>query len=844
MTRVTANQPSRFVIPPGQEELIRSMLDVPAGLDGAWRLERATIEDDSIVAYYNGRDGAKGRIIIRAREDAPSGWRRTKHFALGLAANPQGESAVTLYRAVLASVRHSEDRLRLAEEGAPGPREGDVAESDDRRSSANRSGEDPDYPHRARAAEAEVDRHLDHTPFIELDVAFDHAGAFAEAMALSDRFVTYQSDPTYGVTGWRGLALQALDGDETRVATTDGDADVYQDQSRYRLTDVAGQCPITMSLLDRLLELEHCRTVSFLMLEPGARIVVHVDGEGPPVIRSVNVALNMPSGCRLVIDCNADGSDNPYTRTVPFREGNVFALNVAKYHYVVNDSAVPRIHVVARGSLRLPVLDLLALAEAQDGLVGTAAVEAALEVKRRELGEDSPGLESPADVSDEGSEGERPILSPFVSSLADAACDRLLAILALGDRVVSARVGPAASGATDWQGEVEVRLPSGDTVHLDFHAAAPDRSAWFSTANLACSYRVAGADPLTDSRNAVFLADLRERLNSVDQPGLSAAAPLVAEFFEALDRYRPFLPVQDKDFCIVFRGGTHPVGILWLGVRCNQDCRMCWQDRDWPVPPDEMFDQWLDELCAAGVSNLILSGGEPTLHPRLPEWLRRAARANVYATLETNAIRFSEPGFLAELLDAGLNSAVVSLHSADAAVSDALTMTPGSFAVTVAGTRSALAAGIDVGVHCVVERENLAGLEDHARFVALELSEGDRSVSHVSYSFPIGYRRRDLYSSAIAPLDEVRPRLSSAVRILREHDIYVSFLGTSGFTPCAFDDPASIASTLPETVTDEMRDGRVFLEACSSCSLRNRCLGIHETYVEQHGGRGVEPCTG
>ncbi len=545
----------------------------------------------------------------------------------------------------------------------------------------------------------------------------------------------------------------------------------------------------------------------------------------------------MPSGCRLVIDSNPDGSDNPYTRTVPFRPGSAFVLNVAKYHYVVNDSAEPRIHVVARGSLRLPVLELLARAEAQDGMVGSAAVEAALAVKRRALGAEAADLDSPAAAPGESA---RPLLSPFVSTLADAACDRLLAITGLGDRVVSACVGPAAKGSTDWRAEVEVRLPSGDAVHLDFQAARPDRPAWFSTANLACSYRVGSADPLTDSRNKQLLTELRERLNEVDPPGLAAPAPQVAELLAAIERYRPFLPVQDKDFCIVFRGGADPVGILWLGVRCNQDCRMCWQDRDWPVPPDEMFDRWLDELCAAGVSNIILSGGEPTMHPRLPEWLRRTARAEVYATIETNAIRFTEPDLLAELLEAGLKSAVVSLHAADAALSDALTMTPGSFALTVAGAKAALAAGIDVGVHCVVERANLAGLEAHARFVADELRAGDNAVTHVSYSFPIAYRRQELYHGALAPLDELRPRLSAAVRILRERDIYVSFLGTSGFTPCAFDDPASLALILPETVTDEMRDARVFVEVCSSCSLRNRCLGIHETYVEQHGDRGVE----
>jgi hypothetical protein len=82
--------------------------------------------------------------------------------------------------------------------------------------------------------------------------------------------------------------------------------------------------------------------------------------------------------------------------------------------------------------------------------------------------------------------------------------------------------------------------------------------------------------------------------------------------------------------------------------------------------------------------------------------------------------------------------------------------------------------------------------------------------------------------------------LSAAVRILRDADIYVSFLGTSGFTPCAFDDPASLESTLPQTVTDEMRASRTFVEACAGCALRSRCLGVHETYVEQHGSRGVE----
>lgn len=836
----TPNRHARLVLPPGQEGTIQQMLDVPAGLGGGWRFERATIAEDSIDAYYRGPVGERARIILRRCDDAPSGWKRTTQFALGLSADPPGEMALALYRSILAKVRRTEGQLAwretaLSTDAPPAAEAGPTSRPGN---GHHGRGADPDYARRARAAEHELDMHLDYKPYVELEVDFDHTGALAEAMALSDRFVAYQSDPTYGVTGWRGLALQALDGDATRVATTDEDAGVYRDQSRYRLTDVAALCPITMALLERLLDFEHCRTVSFLRLEPGAGITVHVDGEGPPVIRSVNVALNMPEDCRLVIDCNADGSDNPYTRTVPFREGSVFLLNVAKYHYVVNDSDVPRIHVVARGSLRQPVLELLARAEAQDGLVGAAAVDAALRTKRRALGEQDAGA-----AEDSSSEAAPPaedaIMSPFVGTLADATTARLVSALDLGDRVLAARAGSAGEAAADWRIEVDVRLPSGNVTCLELQAASPARPAWFRTPHLACSYRATGDDPLADARNADFFRGLRQRLAELDPPG--SPPPELAALFEALDRYRPYLPVQDKDYRIVFRGSATPVGILWLGFRCNQDCRMCWQGRDWPAPPDEVIDRWIDELLAGGIANLILSGGEPTLHPRLAEWLRRVAAAGAYATLETNAIRFTEPDFLAELCDAGLKSAVVSLHSSEPDISDALTMTPGSFARTVAGTTAALAAGVDVGVHCVVERHNVGGLEAHARFVADQLGTGERRISHVSYSFPIGYRRTELYGDAIVALDELRPQLSVAVRLLRERGIHVSFLGTSGFTPCAYDDPASLLALLPEVVTAAMREGRTFVQACAGCSLRSRCLGLHEAYVTRHGERGVEP---
>jgi len=67
-------------------------------------------------------------------------------------------------------------------------------------------------------------------------------------------------------------------------------------------------------------------------------------------------------------------------------EGTALLINVAKYLYVVNDSPEPCIHVVSRGSLRLPAPHVLGLAEAQNGWHGPDAVRAALAEKQRVLG--------------------------------------------------------------------------------------------------------------------------------------------------------------------------------------------------------------------------------------------------------------------------------------------------------------------------------------------------------------------------------------------------------------------------------------------------------------------------
>lgn len=233
-------------------------------------------------------------------------------------------------------------------------------------------------------AEREIDEHLELVPYIDLGVSFDHAACMAEAAAMLERFVPYQSDPRYGITHWRGLALRALGGDPTRVAVAN-----IGPGERFEMTPVARECPTLMATLDGLLDWERTHSVALLALYPRSRIAPHKDDPQYEVMRSINIALNMPEGCEFVIDTRPDGREGPYTRRVPFRPGAAMMLNVARDHYVDNRSDTTRIHVIARGPLTWPAQRVLDLARAQNGLHDEASLRAALDVRYAALGRPS-----------------------------------------------------------------------------------------------------------------------------------------------------------------------------------------------------------------------------------------------------------------------------------------------------------------------------------------------------------------------------------------------------------------------------------------------------------------------
>lgn len=325
----------------------------------------------------------------------------------------------------------------------------------------------------------------------------------------------------------------------------------------------------------------------------------------------------------------------------------------------------------------------------------------------------------------------------------------------------------------------------------------------------------------------------------------SADTELWRAFRDGWQAWRPFTGVPDTHFRWVGRSQHGRRGMLRLGFLCNQDCSFCWQKRDWPEPPPEQFFTWVDEFASMGLDHLFVSGGEPTTWKRLPELIERAAKTHgMRVLLQTNAIALSSTRYRERLLEAGLAVASVSLHAADAAVSDGMTRAPGTFERTVQGIAACRQAGLPVNLTCVVERTNLPGLEDHARMIIDRFVTPfpDRVSLSVAYAHPCASADEDLFAQSLPRLDEVRAPLAQATRLLVDAGVTVTSIGGCGFPACALRDASDLLLALnPADLFHLDQEGRRYGAACSECSMKPHCIGLRAEYIRVHGEAGIEP---
>ena len=147
--------------------------------------------------------------------------------------------------------------------------------------------------------------------------------------------------------------------------------------------------------------------------------------------------------------------------------------------------------------------------------------------------------------------------------------------------------------------------------------------------------------------------------------------------------------------------------------RCPLSCRHCRA-----AATQDKTDFLTTDQCRAILKSvadfnrcvIILTGGEPTLLPQLPNLVRYANRLGHIVGMNTNGRRLADDQLARRLAEAGLNHVQITLESHRPAVHDAMVATEGAFDETLAGIRSALQSGLHTITNTTLTRQN----QDHA----------------------------------------------------------------------------------------------------------------------------------
>ena len=159
---------------------------------------------------------------------------------------------------------------------------------------------------------------------------------------------------------------------------------------------------------------------------------------------------------------------------------------------------------------------------------------------------------------------------------------------------------------------------------------------------------------------------------------------------------------------------------LALTYRCQNDCPHCYVGRpkDFPEMTTEQWKRVIDRCWDLGIPHITFTGGEATLRPDLAELIRYAETVGLVTGLQTNGRRLRDPGYLRELLDAGLDHIQITLESYDPAVHDRMVGIQGAWLETVEGIRSTVAADVYMMTNTTMTTENVGGIEQTIAFAA------------------------------------------------------------------------------------------------------------------------------
>lgn len=182
-------------------------------------------------------------------------------------------------------------------------------------------------------------------------------------------------------------------------------------------------------------------------------------------------------------------------------------------------------------------------------------------------------------------------------------------------------------------------------------------------------------------------------------------------------------PLSSTAACTPTSSRTRKPIVVWNITRtCNLRCVHCYADSHAEKYPGELtWEQCravIDDLADYKANALLLSGGEPLLHPQLPQILEHATQRGLKVTISTNGTRIT-PDYAALFKKLGVAYVGISLDGIGA-VHDSFRGVPGAFDGAIRGFKLCKEVEQKTGLRLTLTRNNVQCMEQILDFIEQE----------------------------------------------------------------------------------------------------------------------------
>jgi MoaA/NifB/PqqE/SkfB family radical SAM enzyme len=282
-----------------------------------------------------------------------------------------------------------------------------------------------------------------------------------------------------------------------------------------------------------------------------------------------------------------------------------------------------------------------------------------------------------------------------------------------------------------------------------------------------------------------------------------------------------------------------------VGFYCNNQCKFCVQGRKrdtLPAKSTEEVKRSLQEAYNKGKREVVLTGGEPTLHPDFFGLIKIAKSIGFEEIqIQCNGRVFAYPDFCVKAIKAGATQFGPSLHGHNAKIHDFLTEAEGSFEQTTRGIKNLRALNQFVLTNSVITSSNYQHIPEMAQMlVDLDVAQFQFAFIHI---LGTANKNRDWIvprKSDIMPFVKkgIDIAVSSGKGVMVEAVPYCLMDGYEGYVAEEVIPETSIydAGFVVDSFTEFRRNnGKVKRPECVSCKFNHKCEGPWKEYAEIYG---------